>query len=113
MEEQKLNSFRSQLLRLKTELENLSQSSSEQAKPVTLDQTSVGRLSRMDSIQGQQMAIELKRSRQSQLAKIKAALKRIDDGKYGFCLGCKNQINRHRLEFDPTHTLCVDCAEKI
>ena len=110
MEEQKLNSFRSQLLRLKTELENLSQSSSEQAKPVTLDQTSVGRLSRMDSIQGQQMAIELKRRRQSQLAKIKAALKRIDDGTFGQCFKCKEAIGFERLDFDPTTALCIQCA---
>lgn len=113
MTETELIAFRDQLLKQKDELENLNQSSRDLAKPVELDQTSVGRLSRMDSIQGQQMALELKRRRQIQIGKVKAALKRIDDGKYGFCLGCKNEINAQRLEFDPTHTLCVNCADKI
>ena len=52
-------------------------------KPVELDQTRVGRLSRMDALQGQAMAQETARRRDNEVARIDAALKRVDDDEYG------------------------------
>lgn len=110
MESDDLNYFKDKLLALKEELESLKSSSQESTKPVTLDQTSVGRLSRMDSIQGQQMALEQRRRRQAQLSRISGALKRIDDGTFGQCFKCKEAIGFERLDFDPTTALCIQCA---
>jgi DnaK suppressor protein len=80
------------------------------AKPVTLDQTSVGRLSRMDAMQGQAMAIEARRRHRVRLARIEAALQRIAAGDYGLCLVCDEPIDPRRLRVDPTTTLCIGCA---
>ncbi|MFU8814734.1 MAG: TraR/DksA family transcriptional regulator [Pseudomonadales bacterium] len=99
------------LLRLKAELEALEQSSQESTKPVVLDQTSVGRLSRMDAMQGQQMALEVARRRQQQLARIRRALLRIDRGEYGYCEACGEDIAAGRLAVDPAATHCVRCAD--
>ena len=55
-------------------------------KPVELDQTRVGRLSRMDALQGQAMAQETARRRDNEVVRIDAALKRVDDDEYGYCL---------------------------
>ena len=79
---------------------------------VELDQTRVGRLSRMDAMQMQQMSIELERRRNRELVALDSALKRIEDGDYGYCAACDESINPKRLEIDPVNTLCIDCANK-
>ena len=82
----------------------------EDRKPVELDQSQVGRLSRMDAMQVQEMALEQERRREIGIQRINAALKRIAEGEYGFCLDCGEQISSKRLEFDLATPLCVDCA---
>ena len=79
-------------------------------KPVELDQSQVGRLSRMDAMQVQEMALEQERRREIELKKIDAALHRIKEGEYGICTHCGEDISPKRLEFDPAVPLCVDCA---
>ena len=65
------------------ELRALDAETSSARSPVELDQSRVGRLSRMDALQGQVMAQEQQRRRQSQILRISAALARIDAGEYG------------------------------
>jgi len=77
---------------------------------VELDQTRVGRLSRMDALQGQAMAQAQQRRRQVEIARIDAAIDRIHAGEYGWCLKCGEAIARARLESDPAAPLCVGCA---
>jgi len=43
------------------------------------------------------------------IVKIKEALARIDDGSYGKCEECGENIGRERLEARPVTTLCIDC----
>ena len=43
------------------------------------------------------------------LAKIEEAINRIEDGEYGICEGCGDDINVKRLEARPVTTLCIDC----
>lgn len=113
MEDDELGKFRESLLILQQELNDLKKSSRQSTKPVDLDQSSVGRLSRMDAMQSQAMALENKRRREIQLVRIEAALERIDNGEYGFCAACDEEIARPRLELDPSNPFCVTCAEKI
>jgi DnaK suppressor protein len=92
------------------ELEQLTASHHGEARPVELDPTRSGRLSRMDALQAQAMAAETERRRQLELDRIDAALGRIASGDYGFCLRCGDDIGLERLEFDPTTPLCIACA---
>ena len=81
-------------------------------RPVELDQQSVGRVSRIDAIQQQQMAIA-GRDQALRLAQaFRMALGRIEDGSYGYCLHCGEAIAFARLEARPQATLCVRCQEK-
>ena len=107
---QQLSQFKKQLLALQKILieDNLSGESATQI--VELDQSSVGRLSRMDAMQGQAMAQENERRRILKLELIDAALKRITNNDYGACLSCDEDIAIKRLKFDPTSTLCIECA---
>lgn len=78
--------------------------------PVELDQQSVGRLSRMDAMQQQEMAQAETRRRTSDLARIEMALNRIAEGEYGWCADCGEAIAYRRLEIDPAAHLCIACA---
>ena len=46
------------------------------------------------------------------LREIEAALKRIDDGSYGTCVNCRQEIPRERLDANPWATLCIDCKRR-
>ena len=112
MDDAEIEKFRAQLLRLRSELEGLEETSKDATKPVELDQASVGRLSRMDAMQSQQMAKELARRRKQQLVRIEGALRRIESGDYGYCSVCDEEIDVRRLALDPTNTRCVKCADQ-
>ena len=102
--------MRDKLLKLRAALEAAAETAEGSAAIVELDQSAVGRLSRMDAMQAQAMAQASGQRRDEMLQRITAALKRIDDDDYGVCLKCDEAINPKRLEFDPTVLLCVDCA---
>jgi len=104
--------LKQQLLVLRDKLTEQREAGREAEQTVELDQTSVGRLSRMDAMQGQAMSKESGRRREVSLQKIAAALRRMESGDYGYCLTCEEDIALQRLEFDPTVTLCIDCARK-
>ena len=102
--------WRERLLELRAELESMAESGAGSAAVVELDQSKVGRLSRMDAMQAQAMAQAANQRRQQKLAGITAALRRIDEGSFGICAACDEPINPKRLVFDPTATRCIDCA---
>jgi len=104
--------FKQALLKLQADLHAVEQSGQEAAQTVELDQTTIGRVSRMDAMQGQAMAKESQQRRTIQLQRIEASLKRLEKGTFGFCLRCGENIQVKRLEFDPTAPLCIDCANQ-
>ncbi|WP_421785321.1 TraR/DksA family transcriptional regulator [Hyphobacterium sp.] len=101
---------RARLAALKDELLALSSGSGDDRKPVELDQQSVGRLSRQDSLQVQAMAKAADARRAMEIRRIDAALKRIEDEEYGWCVECGEAIAEKRLETDPAAPRCADCA---
>jgi len=107
----KIEQIKLKLHQQKIELEELEVSFKESSQPVELDQSKVGRLSRMDAMQGQQLAIEAARRRQLQLLNIEAAFRRLESDEFGFCVECGEEIDSRRLDFDPANSLCIVCAE--
>jgi DnaK suppressor protein len=104
------NDIRNALLALKAELEDLSEMSGEARAVVELDQNSVGRLSRIDALQGQAMAQASERHRRANIQKIEGALSRLESGDYGYCVECGEEIAEKRLEADPAAAFCIRCA---
>ena len=104
---------RDRLLQLRKELESDAATSGDSAAVVELDQSKVGRLSRMDAMQAQAMAQASGQRREAMLRNIETALNRVDDGTYGLCRDCDEPINPKRLEFDPTALRCIDCASNL
>ncbi|WP_237062562.1 TraR/DksA family transcriptional regulator [Microbulbifer zhoushanensis] len=112
MNESELADFRLRLQALRAELLSLEEIAQRGSQTVTLDQSSVGRLSRMEALQAQQIALDSDRRRQALLRGIDGALRRIDSGDFGFCFICDDAIEPARLSADPTITRCIDCAGK-
>lgn len=99
-----------QLRAMKEELAAQSKGSEDARSTVVLDQTSVGRLSRMDALQGQAMANAEEERRRLMVRRIDAALARIDNDDFGACIECDEWIEAKRLAFDPTVLKCMACA---
>ncbi|QGY00381.1 TraR/DksA family transcriptional regulator [Roseovarius faecimaris] len=77
---------------------------------VELDQQAVGRLSRMDALQNQAMAQANAARRKVERTRLHAALARMEEGEFGYCDDCGDEIAKGRLELDPAAQLCIDCA---
>lgn len=82
------------------------------AGTVILDQSSVGRLSRMDAMQQQAMAQGLRGRLQLRHRKLKGALVRIEAGNFGCCCQCDEPLDPARLEIDPSQLFCIDCLQE-
>ncbi len=85
------------------------EASRDSAAPVKLDQTSVGRLSRMEAMQGQQMAAANRRGARLRLDRVGAALKSAEAGEYGYCRSCEDPIGYRRLRAQPEAPFCLAC----
>ena len=83
----------------------------EAMEPVELDQSAVGRLSRMDSLQNQGLTRNLQERERVKLGLIVAALERIDASTYGVCAECGAAIPFERLLVFPEAPTCAACAE--
>lgn len=106
----KQETYRQVLLELQAELAATNTGNSG-TETVELDQSKVGRLSRMDALQSQQMALEAKRRKELKRRAIEGALRRIEAGDFGYCFVCGTTIAEARLNVDPTLTRCRDCVE--
>lgn len=58
------------------------------------------------------MRIRLRNREALYLKKIRESLHRIQDGDFGQCMSCEEDIDVRRLTARPTATLCVDCKEE-
>ena len=109
MDVDRLAYFRKRLEELEREIREDMDANPEDSGVVDLD-LSIGRLSRMDALQNQQMALELKRRQENQLLRIENAFKRLAKDQYGLCGKCKKPIEEERLEVFPDTVTCVRCA---
>ena len=105
--------FKSLLEKRQQDLLSIVESNRRAAETVELDQTKVGRLSRMDSLQSQAMSVATQQRIDREIKNIQSALKRIESGHYGYCEECADEIAPARLEIDPAVELCIKCARAL
>jgi DnaK suppressor protein len=48
----------------------------------------------------------------NEIASIRRALDRIEDGSYGYCVKCGDEIAEGRLEARPEAAMCITCASE-
>lgn len=102
--------YAAQLHKIISELDTIDTAAAKSRAAVVLDQTSVGRLSRMDAMQQQAMANATSQMRQAEITRAKAALHRIDEGEFGYCVECGEDIALKRLDHNPAVATCITCA---
>lgn len=103
--------IKDKLLKLEKDLIESVESAKKSAKPVELDQQSVGRVSRIDAIQQQQLSLNSLKRQQMQLNQVRQALMKIDSDDFGLCGVCEEQISESRLLARPEHNLCLPCTK--
>jgi DnaK suppressor protein len=103
--------WRALLLDLKQDLKILDNAAEESRTAVELDQSRVGRLSRMDALQGQAMNKAIALRRRQKILAIDAAIERLCEGEFGYCVKCGDEIALKRLELDPTASMCLGCSQ--
>mgnify|MGYP005847888695 CR=1 FL=1 len=108
--EAQLAAQKARLEQLRGDLEALLFTDDTQA--VELDQSRQGRLSRMDAMQQQAMAKAKRQAFQGQLRQVLAALRRLDEDDYGYCLDCDEPIPLARLKVRPEAELCLACQSR-
>jgi len=84
-EGEKLGALRQQLQQELLSIEAIAETADAAAATVALDQMRMGRLSRMDAMQGQAMVQATNACRQARVALIKAAMARMEGGEFGAC----------------------------
>ena len=110
MREDQINKFKQSLLQLQKKHQELEEEFAKSGDVVKLDQSSDGRLSRVDTMQAEQMSLEDSRRSEMHAEKIEGGLRRIESGQYGNCFYCEEEIEIRRLKADPTNTRCLKCA---
>ena len=112
LDQKQIDELRGLLERRRSELNALLENTGDAARPVNLDQQSVGRVSRIDAIQQQQMAVASQAQTTAGLRRVERALERIDDDEYGYCLQCGEAIAFARLQVQPEAGLCLACQSE-
>lgn len=105
-----LAAIREKLESMRDELRRGQEAGEADRAPVELDQTSVGRLSRIDAMQVQAMAMANQQRRKAELERILAALRRIDEDDFGYCSVCGEAISEARIMHVPAAAMCIGCA---
>lgn len=95
-------------------IQSMLRDGSGRAETVELDQSRMGRLSRIDAIQQQKMAQANLARQRVRLERVEAAIERLEDEpeEYGLCPDCGEDIPFPRLIAAPDAIFCVDCASE-
>jgi len=84
----------------------------EKTKPISPD-CSLGRLTRQEMIQEQQVNEHAQHEAEIRLNKLKYALQKVDKEGYGICAECEEEIIFGRLMLLPESTHCVACKSEL
>ena len=94
------------------ELEILLEMTREGTQTVELDEP-IGRLTRMDAMQQQNMSAANRRSYNLRLQQVNQALSAIERDEYGLCRRCDDSIGYKRLTARPESPYCLVCQDEI
>jgi len=105
--------LRSRLETLRSDLEARRVAGADRARPVELDQTAVGRVSRIDALQSQAIAQATRESMELRLAQCESALRALERGDYGLCRRCEEPVGLQRLTARPEAPFCLECQHRL
>ena len=111
MDKPDLDRFKKLIEQRIAEIEKELVETAENSEAISPD-VSIGRLSRLDSMQHQQIALASKRRHEEERNRLHEANRRIETGSYGRCLLCGGSIDMERLEIQPDAVTCVPCTRR-
>lgn len=111
LNEKQLASLHKVLLELQREIHAQLDDNAGASATVELDQTLVGRVSRVDALQQQSIALNSRQQLLQRQRKILAALNSFNNDNYGYCQHCDEPIGFARLQAQPEANLCLRCQE--
>jgi DnaK suppressor protein len=109
---EQIEELRTELERVLARLERSMRATDQAMEPVLLDQSAVGRLSRIDSLQNQGLTRNLQERERAQLAQIQGAFARLAAETYGLCAECGAEQPFGRLQVVPEAPTCAACGER-
>ena len=101
-----LNAFRRTLKNRQTELGN--RSGSREALAI---ETSPDELDRIQHASDRDFALSNLERNSDRLREVRTALRRVEEGTFGICIGCEENINPKRLAAVPWASFCIVCQE--
>jgi DnaK suppressor protein len=107
---EQMEQLRQDLLRTLARIERSIKTNGNGNGAADLDQTCVGRLSRIEALQNQGLTQGFKDREQIQLQQILDALVRFENGTYGTCRTCQVAIPFERLMVFPETRTCTFCG---
>ena len=107
MDKEKLDLFRIQLLEKKEEIANEAGKTLSEMTDQTSNVPDPNDRATIES--GRSFELRIRDRERKLLSKIDEAIARIDDGSYGICEDCGEEIGLKRLEARPVTMLCIDC----
>ena len=112
MNSEHFKAVKEELLRRRAEL--LREVSESYATCRELGQDGVADISDMSAnAYSRDVLFNLSEAQRQQIRDIDAALERIDNGQYGICVNCGEEIAQRRLEVRPFSRYCIDCKTDI
>lgn len=105
-----ISELAAELDRVLRKLERSMRTTEEAMRPVKLDQSAVGRLSRIDSLQNQGLTRNLQEREQAKLGQVVTAFQRMKAGTYGICVECRGEVPFERLLVFPETPTCTACS---
>ena len=105
-----LEELHADLLAERDRLEAVLRLNKDGSKPVELG-TPIGRLSRMDAIQQQEMTRASRGTLATKLGQVHASLEAYPKGNFGYCRSCEEPIGYRRLKARPEAPFCLTCQD--
>lgn len=112
MNEKELNHFRQKLMEKRSELINAVQKSESYGREADGDGEAMDIVDKASSSYTKEFMFSLSNSDRQLIQMVRAALGRIDQGNYGECESCGEEVERKRLEAVPWARLCLKCQER-
>lgn len=107
MDKEQLEQFRSQLL---DKREEILAEAGKTLSEMTDQTTNIPDPNDRATVEsGRSFELRIRDRERKLLAKIEEAIARLDEGEYGVCDGCGEDIGIKRLEARPVTTFCIDC----
>lgn len=89
----------------------LNQAEQTMSELVSQSDQEIEEIDRASAYADQTMKLKIKTRESRLIKKVKQALERIEEGTYGFCDECGQEISIKRLEARPVTTKCIECKE--